>query len=931
MICLFLACVPVTGSQSTSPVQTPKPSFQSHVRLVLVDIVVTDGNSRPVKGLHKEDFEVVERTNLLEQGQKQTILSFEEHQPIPTAQVSVRAPLPPHVYSNEPTLPPADSWNVLLLDALNTALGDQSNVRAQALSYLKTLEPGPRLAIFTLTSRLRLVEGFTADRRVLVAALNNKKAGGGPQPSPALPTHAEDNVGQQALQQMTDTHADPGAVQALLDFQSEMKSSETVSRVYSTLDVLQQLARYLGGFPGRKNLIWFSGSFPVIGFPSSAEQIPLRGDESGVMREVQKTVNALATAQVAVYPVAAQGLGTDSLYEGSRVSGRSLNSPTNRLSQGPDIDGQNQVLREQSSSRFLNNDAMDQLSKNTGGQAFYNTNGLKEAIDEAVRKGSYYYRISYAPADKTMEGRYRHITVKIRKHHCTLAYRRGYFEEDSRHGQSAAPIASNHLQQAMVRGMPESTEITYKIRVLASNVQSSPGAPLAGDNKAFSAPVTRIGADFIIPVNELSFESAQDGVLHGNLELALVAYDRAGNPLNWIFRSISTSLKPVLYSTLEKTGVQFHQDIDVPKGDLYLRSGVYDIASNKSGTLEIPVSEKDLAAEVAISSNMARSSVPASLPEPRKLPTAPATMPASTSAGKTGASTSSSSAPTAIPGEDASQLLNLPRDPSDLNAYCQVVAGQREHSSAVAKVCEFALSLRKKLPNVICDREMKRHWTQFETIQAPWSQGGIAETHRSDIVTAKVRYTDGHEEYDDVRIDGQAVDPTSPRLLRTWSDGEFATILAATFLQSAKADFKFEKEAKLRSASALVFSFHVDAENNSSYFLRVGQKAWFPEYGGRLWIDPRTFRLLRIERETVYVRTNPITQMKTTIDYSDLSLGDGSSLVLPTHSEVLICMPPVNGNSDNCSRNSIKFTHWHKFRATTKVVLDPVHQGGVKR
>jgi hypothetical protein len=34
--------------------------------------------------------------------------------------------------------------------------------------------------------------------------------------------------------------------------------------------------------------------------------------------------------------------------------------------------------------------------------------------------------------------------------------------------------------------------------------------------------------------------------------------------------------------------------------------------------------------------------------------------------------------------------------------------------------------------------------------------------------------------------------------------------------------------------SLLLFRFHVRAQNNRSYFLFVGDKVWFLEYGGQL-------------------------------------------------------------------------------------------------
>ncbi len=275
------------------------------------------------------------------------------------------------------------------------------------------------------------------------------------------------------------------------------------------------------------------------------------------------------------------------------------------------------------------------------------------------------------------------------------------------------------------------------------------------------------------------------------------------------------------------------------------------------------------------------------------------------------------------PVQDARNVVDRVRHGSDSNANCERLGGPGEQAAALIRVCEAALSMRKTLPDVLCDREMKRYWTQYAISGSDLGQQSIDETAHSDVVTAKVHYMNGKESYEDVRIDGQAIEATAPQSSGTWSDGEFATILEGIFLQSTKADFHFQKEAKLRSARVLIFGFRVAAENNKSYLLHAEEKGWFPEYGGRLWIDKQSFRLLRLERETVDMPSSPITRMKTKIDYSDLSLGDGSMMVLPVHSDVLICMPAVRGNSDNCARNSIKFTNWHKFRATTKIVLNP--------
>ncbi len=157
-------------------------TIKSKVRLVLVDVVVTNGKGDAVTGLLKQDFEV------LEDGKPQTISTFEEHHGAPPTQIKV-PPLPPNVYTNFPLTQTADSVNVLLLDAMNTPTLDQVYVHTQMIKYLKTIPPSTRVAIFTLASRLRMLQGVTTDSSELLKVLNSVQAG--PQESPLLPSDAE--------------------------------------------------------------------------------------------------------------------------------------------------------------------------------------------------------------------------------------------------------------------------------------------------------------------------------------------------------------------------------------------------------------------------------------------------------------------------------------------------------------------------------------------------------------------------------------------------------------------------------------------------------------------------------------------------------------------------------------------------------------------
>ena len=165
--------------QSPASSTAPPAVFKSTAALVLVDVLVSNGVEE-IHGIPRDQF------RLLEDGKEQKLIALEEHKAVDPATVQKPPSLPPNIYSNIPETPIPGAVNVLLLDALNTPMADQSYVRRQMISYLKTIPPGTRIAIFTLASRLRMVQGFTSDSRPLLAALNGQTAIG----KSALPTQS---------------------------------------------------------------------------------------------------------------------------------------------------------------------------------------------------------------------------------------------------------------------------------------------------------------------------------------------------------------------------------------------------------------------------------------------------------------------------------------------------------------------------------------------------------------------------------------------------------------------------------------------------------------------------------------------------------------------------------------------------------------------
>ncbi len=550
------------------------PTLKTRARLAVVDVVVTDQSGQPVPGLRKEDF------NVFEDGKLQTISIFEEH--TGKAPAAIKPPtLPATTFDNSPRADAPDSLNVLLLDALNTPIGDQSFVHQQILKYLAAMHPSAPMAIFILSTRLRLVHGFTSDLSALLAVLNDKKSGTTPQASPLLLSGGEIHAEQQAAAQMQSLAAlDPNvqaAMDALRQFQAEQKLSKTVNRVKITLLEMQNLAQYLAGFPGRKNVIWFSGAFPVTFFQDYSSM-----GEGGDYEELRKTADAFTAARVALYPVEARGLAPDSLYDASALPLKVTNAADATRAQVTQ-------LQNGSIQRNANQATMQELAHDTGGKAFYNANELDEALAQAIHDGSRYYTLDYIPANKEMNGKYRHIHVKLTHDHYKLAYRLGYNAEDERTaGAVAEKLATGDpLVPLMAWGLPDFAQILYRMSVKPSTPQPELTAPRAGDNLKAQGAFTRMDVDLAVTEKALQLEAAPDGRRNGKLEVTLIAYDRYGNPMNWLVRRMELTLSPEQYKAYWDIGLQFHLEFDVPRGASYLRSGVCDLESGKAGTIEV--------------------------------------------------------------------------------------------------------------------------------------------------------------------------------------------------------------------------------------------------------------------------------------------------------------------------------------------------------
>ncbi len=547
------------------PKPEPAPSFESNVRVVLLDVVVNDSKGNPVTGLKQDDFRI------FEDGKPQKIASFQEHKGAPVVKDKV-PPLPKNTYTNYPAIKAADSINVILMDSLNTPILDQDYAHQQVIKYLKTIPPGARVAIFTLSSRLKMIQDFTTDSSKLLAVLNGM---GTPQHSSLMQSDDELQSNQDMVgnvtpigNEMADMSVDPTGLI------SEESVGLDVDRVNITLTAFQQLANYLAGFPGRKNLMWVSGSFPIILFPDANLPTPSRGQHA-FMNDLQRTADLCTAAQIAIYPIAAEGLIVDP-YLSANANAVPTTQPGFMTSANP---------VQFSTALFARQHSMELLAKDTGGQAFYNTNGLKDVLQHVTNEGMHYYTLTYTPTNTKADNHYRRTRVELADEDYKLYYRRDYYATDQRIGSGFA-TTRDPLFPLMNPGLPDMADLVYNLSVNPSNAKpSTRSGQMLTD---FKGPVAHYALDFAVSLYQVKVDRLANGDRRAQLEVRAIAYDDADKPLSITGERGFVTLTPPALKDALKFGIHLHEEIDVPaNAHIHLRTGVFDLNSGRAGTLGI--------------------------------------------------------------------------------------------------------------------------------------------------------------------------------------------------------------------------------------------------------------------------------------------------------------------------------------------------------
>jgi VWFA-related protein len=562
------------------------PSFASAIDQVVVDVVVTDAEGRPVTGLGAADFV------LSEDKTPQKIASFEAFTARDVAEAAL-TDVPARVSSN-PATPigfTGRTFAIVFDDARLTAAQGIAARRAVADFLEHRVREGDRVLLAATSGQVfwgaRLEEG----RDELLAQLDRLEGRGFPeiasadrvtdaeayrivvlrdaftfwrvvrrykQISPAgVPyTQAEADAGQAVHdvqggfldgRECDATSRDP--TPCLVKATAESAYPVAVARLRDTLSFVEGVLLALDNVQGRKSVLLVSP-----GFYQDAE-----------LDEFRRVERASARANAPVSFLNAAGLGVSPAFS-AQVGG--MMSPIDMPEESAEIDRASA--------------GAEAVAGATGGAIFKNRNDVTRGLRRIVDEESAYYLLGFSSTNEARDGRYRRLEVKLvpapGRGGWEVRARRGYYAPGPR---KVAPDEAEEEARSTLLAPFDRAGVPLRLTAQVLE-EKTPG-------KARCRLVGEIDVRALEP-------REKDGVPAVSLEILFATAMPADGKWTPRGRKIEMRLQPGVRERLEREWYVVSEDVELPAGAYVSRFVVRDAVSGRIGSvthrLEVPDLDK---------------------------------------------------------------------------------------------------------------------------------------------------------------------------------------------------------------------------------------------------------------------------------------------------------------------------------------------------
>lgn len=421
------------------PAQDQKISLKTAE--VILDVVVKDKKGRVVKDLTAADFEVNE------DGQRQQIESFRlvTREKAAAAESAAEkkeaapAPRATNLATGEPEI--GVSAIAIVFDRLSQ--DGRTRARDAAKSYVgENTRPDDYMGVFTIDLALKVIQNYTTDNRLVREAIDRAGASS----SASFSSSAEQARGQNQrisdLQQQVSSAtsaaaaagasgnaAAAGAAGSAAGAASvDLRFAEMTRRTLETFEVLERDAQgystsngllavvnSMQNLPGRKAVVFFSEGLSI---------------PPNVVAHFRSVINQANRLNVSVYTIDSAGLrainpNDETRAEINALGRRRVDHDPSRPETGRPMTAM--LERNEDLLKLNPQTGLIQLAQETGGAFIGDTSNIAGKLAQVDEDLHSYYLLTYSPTNQNVDGKFRQVSVKLKKGDYDVQTRKGYF------------------------------------------------------------------------------------------------------------------------------------------------------------------------------------------------------------------------------------------------------------------------------------------------------------------------------------------------------------------------------------------------------------------------------------------------------------------------------------------------------------------------
>ena len=573
--CAFLFLLPAAAFGQTKPdPNEAQDVIKFDTSLVQTDVMVFDKNGKFVDGLKPEQFQLkVDKT-------PREISFFEmiRSGALSSKREEVKSDQPNSSSDPKPVNPPRTDAQrravIFFVDDLHLAPDSLARTRKALLEFIAGgITDGDLIAITSPSGQIGFLQQFTADKEALrsaVARLNYRTQTKTDMLQPPMSEYIALKIRegdeqmvtyyvQEILKQAcfksgggTLCTISPQAARQQVKNRAQEMVVESAPATDNTLRLLEGLMRTAAQLPGRKLVFVISDGFY------------LNDVNTGAIDRIKKVTDAAGRAGVVIYTLDARGIVSDSI------------DVTNNKPMSNDGKLAGATTGEISASQ----DGLNALAKDTGGQAFRNTNQpMRQWVEKVMDETSNYYLLAWKPDnDEQKRGKFKNIEISIvDRPDLKVRVRTSYFKS------AALPLLS--LKKKSNKDTAHAREDDMRPLIDAPVIQRE--IPTEVDLRFVQMPGvgTRVVATISIDEAALTFDMI-DGKLSADVDIGGICYDDKGKPIDSFvgrLRVFPKSANAAGSSSKPKRSIYRFSTL-VPGGLYQVRVGIRDLKSSRIGS-----------------------------------------------------------------------------------------------------------------------------------------------------------------------------------------------------------------------------------------------------------------------------------------------------------------------------------------------------------